>query len=406
MATSYNLKEIYGNSISSLSSRRDEVEAQFCARYRSVPEKWFSSPGRAEVVGNHTDHNLGKVLVSAVSCDILCAASPREKTAEIVSLGFHAVHIDLDDLDPHPREKGKSAAFVRGVLAYLKKHGYAIGGFEAVSHSNIFRGAGVSSSAAFGVLIAQIENVLHLGGVLTPVEMAKAAQYAENVYFGKPSGLLDQMGVARGGLSAIDFENLADPKCESVPVPERYTLVLTNTGGSHAGLTAHYAAIKDEMLKVAAHFGKKHLREVRYADVLSEINPLRSELGERAVLRAMHFFEENERVDRAVAALRAGDDNAFLEQVRASGESSLRWLQNCCVPGKTAQPFVLALKISEGLMKEGAFRMMGGGFTGTVLAFCKKGTEREYGEGMAKVFGSDSVFYTDMRPVGTIELNF
>lgn len=379
--------------------RRRGLEWFFTASCGLKAERWFSSPGRAEIVGNHTDHNGGKVLVSAISCDILCAAARRtDGMVEIVAEDFNPISFSVRDLEIREREKGKSVALARGVLGYLKRAGYSFGGFSAATHSTIFRGAGVSSSAAFEVLTAEIVNALYLGGALTPVQKALAGQYAENKYFGKPCGLLDQMGVALGGLSKIDF--YGEGAIERVPPLSGYRIVMTNTGGSHSKLTSHYADIRREMGEVAAFFGKSLLREITAEQLQDALPQIRRNVSDRAILRAFHFFAENERVDRAASALVRGDRADFFAQINGSGESSLGVLQNCYVPGEISQPVVLALQLSSRLIKDGAFRMQGGGFTGTVLAFCREGSERAYGAEMARVFGKENVYYTQWRDTG------
>lgn len=400
------LQEYYGRHAEEFEGRKTALEAFYRARYRSAPERWVSSSGRAEIVGNHTDHNLGKVLVSAISCDILCAAGRRtDGIVEIASEDFYPIRFSVKDLKCREREKGKSVALARGVCRAVSDAGYSFGGFSAVTSSNLFRGAGVSSSAAFEVLVAELVNALYLDGALSPERKARMAQYAENVYFGKPCGLLDQSGVALGGLHKIDFSDASAPVFEKIPRPKGYALVMTNTGGSHAKLTAHYAEIRKEMGCVAKYFGKTYLREVPFGQFEEALPALRGRVSDRALLRAFHFYEENVRVDRAADALKRGDTRAFLAQVRKSGESSLGYLQNCCVAGESAQPVVLALKLSERLVKEGAYRMQGGGFAGTVLAFLKEGEEEKYAAEMARVFGRENVFFADIREKGACELN-
>ena len=384
--------------------RRDRLSAFYRSEYGKGPARWFSSPGRAEIVGNHTDHNMGKVIVSAISCDILCACEKREDDiVEISAEAFNPIRFSVHDLASREREKGKSVGLCRGVLNYIRKLGYSFGGFRASTHSTVFRGAGVSSSAAFEMLIAEIVNCLYLGGRLSPLEKAMAGQYAENVYFGKPSGLLDQAGIAFGGFNLIDFGASA-PVVNRIPSPKGYKIVMTNTGGSHAGLVPLYTDIKREMSEVAAFFEKKYLRELTIEDIEENLHRLRRKVTDRAILRAYHFFEENERVQRAAEALSRGDTATFLRQVQKSGESSLGFLQNCYVPQDTYQPVVIAMKMSEHFIKDGAYRMMGGGFTGTILAFCREGTERDYGSIMARVFGRENVHYTDLRTTGACEI--
>ena len=385
--------------------RYTRLQAAFEERFGRAPihARLFSSPGRAEIVGNHTDHNHGKVIVAALSCSVLCLAEPRtDGVVEICSAGFRPIRFSIADTERRESENGKSSAFARGVVHYLKEKGLPVGGFSAVTESNIFRGAGVSSSAAFSVLVAEVENALYLSGRLTPLEKAFAAQYAENVFFGKPCGLLDQTGIALGGLNEVDFCT-DTPAFRKLPPPKGYSVVLTATGGSHAELTEHYAAVRSEMGEVAAYFHKKYLRELTIEDVTRELPALRKKTSDRAVLRALHFFEENARVERAAEGLLSGDIPAFLAAVRGSGESSLRYLQNCSVPGSVAQPLVMGLKLSEMLVHRGAFRMMGGGFAGTVLAIVPDEDAQDYGAQMARVFGQESVFYADLREEGACE---
>lgn len=270
----------------------------------------------------------------------------------------------------------------------------------------MFRGAGVSSSAAFEVLVAEIFNSLYLKKTLTAGDKAAVGQFAENVYFGKPCGLLDQSGVAYGGLNEIDFKRPDAPLVASLPVPKGYALAITNTGGSHAALTEHYAAIRREMGEVAAFFGKKVLREVEETAFFSSIPSLRKRVSERAVLRAFHFFEENARTDRAAQALKRGETEAFLRLLKESGESSQKYLQNCFVPGSESQPVALALKLSERLLKNGGYRLHGGGFAGTVLACVSENELENYVREMSRVFGRENVFCASVRTVGTAQVDF
>lgn len=395
--------ELYGGE--GARSRKGRLAAEFKEQFGEAPAYFFSSPGRAEIVGNHTDHNGGKVLVSAISCDVMAAVSPRSDGNVVIASGaYYPIRFSVHDLSVRERERGRSISLVRGILRYLSGLGYSFGGFSCVTHSNIFRGAGVSSSAAFEVLIAEIVNELYLGGRLPAMDKARAGMYAENDYFGKPCGLLDQAGIALGGLNEIDFSS-REPLVAPVPAPEGYRLVLTNTGGSHAKLTNHYADIRREMGEVAAFFHKKYLFELSERDLLEALPELRQKVSDRAVLRAFHFFEENKRVELAARALQEGDTALFFEQVLSSGESSLKYLQNCFIPGDTFEPVVIALKLSEKVLRGGAYRMMGGGFTGTVLAFCPAGGEERYSREMARVFGKENVFVTDLRAEGACALS-
>ena len=401
------LQDLYGVGAdrAAFARRVAALSAQFSKNFGAAPAAWFSSSGRAEIVGNHTDHNHGKVLVAAISCDILAAVRKRnDDTVCIRSEGFPAVRFSLSELSPVPSEQGKSVALARGVAKAIADRGYALGGFDAVTESTIFRGAGVSSSAAFEVLVAEIFNDLYLGGALNKVDKAIISQYAENVYFGKPCGLLDQTGISLGGINKVDFRDPSAPAIENLTPPEGYTLVITNTGGSHAALTEHYAAIKTEMREVAAYFGAEVLREVPYERFFEALPQLRKRVSERAILRAFHFFEENERVDAAAAALKTGDVASFLASIEASGVSSLNCLQNCFVPGSCEQPVTLALHMSDRLIRGGAVRVHGGGFAGTVLAYLSDAEAAAYAAAMGRVFGADNVFTAHVRLPGTIRI--
>lgn len=402
------LRDFYGDSFDKnyIEGRAAALEAEFAAGEGSLPERLFSSPGRAEILGNHTDHNHGKVLVAAISCDILAAVKRRDDgIIKICSVGYKPFEISLNDLAPKEREKGTSTALTRGVAAKLTEKYGELGGFTAYMTSDVFKGAGVSSSAAFEVLIAEIFNSLYLGGKMTAVEKAIVSQYAENVYFGKPCGLLDQSGIAIGSLSKLDFKDPKDPVIDKFPMISGYSLVITNTGGDHASLTAHYAAIRSEMESVAEYFGKKVLREVDYGDFFDSLPALRHKFSGRAILRALHFFEENERVDAAAKALDARDAKTFLKAVNESGLSSLDKLQNCAVPADESQPVILGIEISRRIIKDGAVRVHGGGFAGSVLAIVGDGEKEEYVKNMSSLFGKENVFVANVRKFGTRALD-
>ena len=365
----------------------------------------FSSPGRAEILGNHTDHNHGKVLVSAISCDILAAVKKRDdEIVKICSKGYAPIKISLSNLQACPSEKGSSTALAKGVAQGVISRGLKIGGFTAYLTSNVFKGAGVSSSAAFEVLIAEIFNELYLGGKLSAIDKAVISQYSENVYFGKPCGLLDQSGIAIGSLCRLDFKTPTSPTVEKLSMPKGYALVITNTGGDHATLNSHYAAIRLEMEAVANVFGKKVLREVDYQEFLDNIAILKTKVSDRAILRAMHYYAENERVDKACSFLRAGDVKGFLNVVNESGLSSLVRLQNCAVPAQVSQPVVLGIELSRSIILDGAVRVHGGGFAGSILAIVNENEKENYVKTMAKTFGEENVFTAHVRPLGTARM--
>ena len=367
----------------------------------SIGIRYFSAPGRVEIGGNHTDHQHGRVLAAAVGLEITAAAAPDDSNVVklFVTQGdgsvFAGEHIaaplcsvDLDVPEAIPGEKGTSAALVRGVAAWFSQRGLPVGGFSASLSSNIPIGAGLSSSAAFTVLIGNIFKGLY-GADASPIEIAQAGQFAENAYFGKPCGLMDQAASSFGGLNVFDF---ADPQNPSV-LPIRadlsgYSMCVVNTGGSHADLTPDYAACASEMKAVAAFFGKGFLRDVCADEFYSSIPKLRH-LGDRAVLRAIHFFAENDRVLMQAAALECGEMSAFLDLVIQSGQSSLACLQNVHSPSNPReQGLSLALALSGEILEgEGAWRVHGGGFAGTILAFVHDGLKEEYKRRMTGVFG-------------------
>ncbi len=402
------LQELYGRSVrkKDFIARVKALAEKFEKSTAEKPDAWYSASGRAEIIGNHTDHNHGNVIVAAISCDVLAAVKSRtDGKIQIFSEGYAPFELDVNDLSVREQEYGKSIALVRGVLKGFCDRGLEVGGFTAYCESTVFRGAGVSSSAAFELLICEILNQLYAGGAVGSVEKAIISQFAENIYFGKPCGLLDQSGIALGGINRIDFKDPSNPEIEALAPLQGYSLVITNTGGSHAKLTAHYVAIKEEMHAVAECFGKQFLRDVPYEEVLAEIVKLRTKVSERAILRALHFYEENARVSRAAQALKEGDAAGFLAQIGESGRSSLECLQNCYVPGSAEQPIALAMHISERIIRDGAVRIHGGGFAGTVLAYLADAEVPGYVAQMEKIFGAGNVFTASVRIPGAVRLN-
>ncbi len=367
----------------------------------------LSAPGRAEIIGNHTDHNAGRVLAAAVGLDTLAAVTARaDKKVRVVSEKYEPFELQLDDLAARPKERGSSASLVRGIASRMAELGFVIGGFDAAITSDIQVGSGLSSSAAFEVLICAAMDLLFNGGTMDPVTRAKIAQYAEDRYFGKPCGLMDQTASSLGGLVAIDFKN---PEPEVTPLfysfaDRGYSLIVVSTGGNHDGLTAQYAGIRREMQDVAAFFGEENLRRVRPEQLDQNIAQVRETVGDRAVLRAMHYFAENARVLKAVSALREDDLPLFLELVSESGDSSWELLQNISVsPGE--QALAIALARAKALLgKKGACRVHGGGFAGTTLNFVPRDRETAFCRAMESIFGERSCLMLDVRPEGATVL--
>lgn len=398
------LKLLYGENadVQSKINRIEKLKDVFYMGEGCKPSHVFSSSGRAEILGNHTDHNHGLVMVASISCDVIACVKKRDDTiVKICSENYPPVEVDISDVLPKRSELGKSDALARGVARAIKDRGFEIKGFTAYTTSNIFKGAGVSSSAAFEVLTCEIFNVLYLDGKLSNVDRAVISQYAENVYFGKPCGILDQSGISIGSLVKLDFNNPTEPTIKKLTPPKGYTLVLTNTGGSHAQLTSHYAQIRKDMEEIAQYFGKKVLRDVPKSDFIKSLPTLKRRYSGRAVMRAMHFYNENDRVNVAEKALELGDTATFIKAVNESGLSSLTLLQNCHVPGDVQQPVVLGIEISREIIKDGAVRVHGGGFAGSILAFVSDAEVKNYVRFMKNVFGNNNVFEASIRNVGT-----
>lgn len=356
-----------------------------------MQEQVFSAPGRIEIGGNHTDHQHGRVLAAAINLEARCSAIKNETNlVRITNAQYGSEIVDLSDLHAREDEKGKSAALIRGVAAWFKQKGHAIGGFDGMITSNIPAGSGLSSSAAFEVLIGKVFKGL-FGSAVSPLDIALAGQFAENVYFGKPSGLMDQAASSFGELVMIDFANPQNPIVKKIPYSLKdFAICVVDTKGSHADLTDEYAAVPFEMCTIANHFGKEHLREVERELFYANIAGLRK-YGDRAVLRGLHFFDENDRVLKQAEALEKGLINEFLELVIESGRSSMSRLQNIYPSGSThAQEINLALSLSEQLLcGRGAWRVHGGGFAGTILAFVPQEMKAEYQNRMGNVFGDD-----------------
>lgn len=370
----------------------------------------FSAPGRTEIGGNHTDHNHGLVLAGGISLDAIAVASKNDEgIIRIKSAGYPMDEVDCSDLEVKAEEEGRSKAIVRGIAARFKELGYNIGGFDATTASQVLSGSGLSSSAAFEVLVCTMLNYLYNDGKIDPVEIAKISQYSENVYFGKPCGLLDQMACSVGGFVRIDFEDTSKPIIEKIDFDFGkfgHSLCIVDTKGSHSDLTDEYAAVRCEMEAVAGYFGKSVLREVDKADVVKNAGDIAKKLGERAVLRALHFYGENEKVTAQAKALADGDFETFKDLIIASGRSSYMYNQNvytCKAPKN--QPLSLALQISELILSgKGAWRVHGGGFAGTIQAFVPNDLIKEYTDAMKAIFGDDACYVLSIRPFGGVEI--
>ena len=379
----------------------------FAAQYGADVEgaALFSGPGRTEIGGNHTDHQHGRVLCGSVDLDMLACAAPNGLNAvRIVSEGYPALEISLDDLAPKKGEENTSAALVRGVAARVAELGYKLSGFDACACSTVLSGSGLSSSAAYETLVGNIFNHFCCGDRLDPVTIAKIGQYAENVYFGKPCGLMDQMGSSVGGAVFIDFNDPAEPVVKRVDYDfskSGYALCIVDTGSSHGDLTDDYAAVTREMGAVAAHFGKSVLRDVSVTDFRAAIPALREECGDRAVLRAMHFYDDDRTAALEAAALKNGDFDFFLTLVDQSGLSSALHLQNTWSVHDTRQQAIpLALAEAGRLLDTGAARVHGGGFAGTIQAWVPNGDLAQFKAGMEALFGENKCHILHIRPQG------
>ncbi len=383
------------------------VENAFTKQFGKCPEHLLSAPGRSEICGNHTDHNMGMVVAAAIDLDIAAAVSKREDNKVVIaSDSFDTVEVDISDLTVCESAFGTSGSIVKGVAAKMKEDGFAIGGFSLYEVSDVLKGSGMSSSAAFEVLICTIFSELYNNGALDPVRAAQISQYAENVYFGKPSGLMDQMACSVGGFVKIDFKDKEHPVVTPIHFDfgaTGYRLVITDCRADHADATAEYAAIREDMAAVSSFFGKTCLREVSMEDFLANLEDLRAKCGDVPLMRAMHFLEENERVDRAARALEDGDFETFKECIIASGRSSFMYLQNIYSTANTrAQALSLGLCISEKLLSSvgGAWRVHGGGFGGTIQAFVPLENTAEYIAAMEKLFGKDCCYEVSVRSRG------
>ncbi len=370
----------------------------------------YSAPGRSEIGGNHTDHQHGETLAASINDDAIAMVKITDKNVvNILSEGYDMITIDLNDIDKKDSEEGTTIALIKGVIKGVKDHGYNIGGFNAYITSNVLSGSGLSSSAAFETLIGTILSGLYNDMKIPAVEIAIIGQYAENYYFGKPCGLLDQTASSVGGLCHMDFINPKEPAVTKVNFDMEsygYSLCITDTKGSHADLTDDYAAVPKEMKEVASFFGKEVLIEVDGAEVIKNATAIREKYSDRAFLRAIHFYEENKRVNQEVEALKSGDIDTFLKTVNASGNSSYKYLQNVYTNHDVEHQNVsVALMLSELFLgNNGVARVHGGGFAGTIQAFVKNEAVDEYKKLMDIVFGDGACNVLKIRKYGGMKV--
>lgn len=382
----------------------------FTALYGADREvRLFTVPGRSEISGNHTDHNHGRVIAAAINLDIIAVASKNDDgIIRIKSEGFPQDVVSLGSLDPETAKRFDSSAIIGGMCAGFHRNGHAYGAFDAYTASDVLKGSGLSSSAAFEVMVGNILNHFYNCGSVGAPEIAKIAQYSENVFFGKPCGLMDQTACAVGGFVAIDFCDPKNPVIDKMDFDlsdAGYSLCIVNTGGNHADLNEDYASVPAEMKAVASYFGRAVLRGLTSSDIISALPALRERFGDRAVLRALHFIAENDRVAAQTEALRHSDTAAFLDGITASGLSSFRWLQNVYTTKNiTEQGLSLALCIAENTLAacdiKSALRVHGGGFAGTIQAFVPTGFVSVFKTALEAVFGENSCAVLRVRGAG------
>lgn len=406
------LKDIYVDEgmISSQESRYVKALEQYIRIYGEHEVEIYSAPGRSEVGGNHTDHQHGMVLATSINLDAVAIVNKNEDSlVKVVSEGYGMIELSAEELEKNPAEESTSIGLIRGVLSGLKSRGYKVGGFNAYVTSDVLNGAGMSSSAAFETIIGTIISGLFNDMSISMVEIAQAGQFAENVFFGKPCGLMDQTACAVGGLIHIDFADPTKPVVEKVEVDfeaHKYSLCIVDTKGSHHDLTDDYAEIPEEMKLVADFFGKEFLREVDEKDFFANIAMLREKLGDRPVLRALHFFGDNARVAAQVKALNLGEFDKFLCMIKESGDSSFKYLQNIYTNKDVqTQSMSIALAVSEAVLGEhGACRVHGGGFAGTIQAFVANDYVETYRNALDKVFGEGACHVLKVRKYGGMKV--
>ncbi len=402
--------KLYGqDAVETQRNRYIEAVNNYTALYGEEADLWlFSAPGRTEIGGNHTDHNHGCVLAGSVNLDVIAVAAPTtEATIRVKSAGYNMDVVDLANLEVNEAQRNCSASLIRGVADRFCQLGYTVGGFRAYTVSNVLKGSGLSSSAAFEVLIGTILSHMFNNGAVDAVEIAKIAQYAENVHFGKPCGLMDQMASSVGGIITIDFADPGEPIIKAVDfdfAQSEHRLCIVDVGGNHANLTHEYAAITTEMKKISEELGVSFLRKTSYEELLPKVPSLRAKHGDRAVLRALHFLGDNERVGKEVVALEKGDFETFKQLIVESGHSSFEYLQNIYTNSAVQhQEISLALALAQHILNgKGAWRVHGGGFGGTTQNFVPEELVGKFTETMEAVFGKGSCHILFIRPLGGV----
>ncbi len=390
--------------------RITRVVEGFEKEYKRNNPRIFSAPGRTEIGGNHTDHQHGCVVAAAVDMDILATALPNDTNViRILSEGFEPEEIDISDMGIREEEKNTSSSLIRGMAAKMTEMGHPVRGFDMYAISSVLKGSGVSSSAAYEVLLGTVMNELFCQGHFTPVQIAQIGQYAENVYFGKLSGLMDQTASSVGGIVAIDFKDNNNPVVEKLDfdfTDSNYSVCIVDSGADHADLSDQYSAIPVEMKAVAQMLGATVLREASWEEFQKKMPEIRTALGDRAVFRALHFFRENHKAQEEAKVLNAGDFQEFLRLVNASGMSSLMYLQNVSVEGSVKNQEVLyALSLCDILLDgKGAFRVHGGGFAGTVQAFVPNEMVEGFVAGVEDLLGKGACHVVSIRMAGGVEL--
>ena len=387
---------------------KEALDAGFAASFEGTPARYFSAPGRTEIGGNHTDHQRGRVLAGAVNLDTVAAVRLNgTNLIRIQSKGYPMSIVDVTQLTPVESEINSTPALIRGVAARFAQMGCKVEGFDAYCESTVLPGSGLSSSAAYEVLIGTIINHMFFGGKVSQPEIAMIGQYAENVFFGKPCGLMDQMASAVGNLVTIDFFDKENPVIEPVNFDFAscgHALCIIDSGADHADLTDEYAAVPGEIKAVAAYLGKEVLTQIDEAEFYAKLPELRKACGDRAVMRCIHFYQENARVPKQVAALKAGDFDTFLALVKQSGYSSYMYLQNVIPAGyKAHQDVAVALGLAEHYLNgRGAYRVHGGGFAGTIQAFVPFDILDQFVAGMDSVLGEGACHVLSIRPQGGV----